>query len=59
MKRPWRITRPPALTLQEKVYLVAVFGDISEFNRDRWFRFETGGSKLDLAENIADVFGPR
>ena len=48
------------MTLAEKIRLVALYGDISDFNRDRWFKFEsldyTKGTKS-LIEQISGVIG--
>ena len=48
------------MTLAEKIRLVALYGDISDFNRDRWFKFEaldyTKGTKH-LIEQMSGVIG--
>lgn len=48
---------PIKLSLEEKLWLVAMFGDISDFNRDRWLRFESADpSPETMFEKIAEVF---
>lgn len=48
------------MTLDEKIRLVALYGDISDFNRDRWFKFETldytKGTRS-LVDQMAGVIG--
>ena len=48
------------MTLAQKIRLVAIYGDISDFNRDRWFKFEsldyTKGTKH-LIEQMSGVIG--
>jgi hypothetical protein len=48
------------MTLDEKIRLVALYGDISDFNRDRWFKFEsmdyTKGTR-NLVDQIAGIIG--